>query len=154
MGKQEVNIACLPSTKERRSDECFATGWGTLKESGRQPNVLQEVQLPIVSREECNKAYGGRIQDGMICAGFKKGSKDSCQGDSGGPLVCRIDGDRFELRGITSFGRGCARAGKYGVYTETFKYNTWIEKKIVQNDISEAMKEIQSLQAVIDSSLE
>ena len=39
------------------------------------------------------------------------------QGDSGGPLVC-MKGNRYELVGLTSYGKGCAEKGTYGVYTK------------------------------------
>ncbi|KAH9638205.1 hypothetical protein HF086_005198 [Spodoptera exigua] len=39
-----------------------------------------------------------------------EGRDDIIRGDSGGPLQCR-SGGRWELRGLTSFGSGCARRG-------------------------------------------
>jgi len=57
----------------------------------------------------------------MICYG--EAGKDSCQGDSGGPIMC---GANRTLCGIVSWGRGCAREGFPGVYTETSYYDEWI----------------------------
>ena len=66
---------------------CYS--WGTLHEGGLLlPKMLQKVDVPVVSDEECRVAYGDQVQDSMICAGLKEGGKDSCQGDSGGPFVC------------------------------------------------------------------
>jgi secreted trypsin-like serine protease len=48
----------------------------------------------------------------MICAGFPQGGTDTCQGDSGGPLF----GAGPKVVGSTSFGEGCARPNKPGVY--------------------------------------
>ena len=45
---------------------------------GSQPNVLQEVEVPVVSNNECSNSYSGII-DSQICAGFPEGEKDSCQ---------------------------------------------------------------------------
>ena len=102
-------------------------GWGALREGGwNLPTKLQKVTVPFVSREECNKAYGGRISDQMICAGLPEGGKDSCQGDSGGPIVAR-DGDQHVLVGVVSWGQGCARPKFFGVYSNVAQAQAWIE---------------------------
>ena len=42
-------------------------------------SVLQQVYLPLVSRDVCEKSYPKQIYSGMICAGFiESGGKDSC----------------------------------------------------------------------------
>ncbi|XP_033213877.1 trypsin-1-like [Belonocnema kinseyi] len=99
------------------------TGWGALKEGGSTSRVLQTVNVPIVSKELCSKAYSsyGGLPDGQICAAHPKGGKDACQGDSGGPLT--IYG---RLAGIVSWGNGCARKGFPGVYTEVASFRDWI----------------------------
>lgn len=42
---------------------------------------LLQVQVPIVSTEECDSDYSqyGGVPDGQICAGVPEGGKDSCQ---------------------------------------------------------------------------
>ena len=73
---------------------------------------MQSVYVPVVDRETCDlslKPVLG-LTPRMFCAGLE--GKDSCQGDSGGPLV-----DNGKLAGVVSFGMGCARRGKPGVYT-------------------------------------
>ena len=55
--------------------------------------------------------------------------KDTCRGDSGGPIFCphkSKDEKHTVLRGITSWGEGCAVAGKPGVYSDVGMYMDWI----------------------------
>jgi len=128
-----IKPVCLPDQDQDETikDSCYVTGWGRTQEGGQQAKVLQEAKLPIVSRKTCSDAFGipSTITENMICAGFKKGGIDACQGDSGGPFVCRKKG-RFQLAGVVSFGRGCARANLYGVYAKVSKYVNWIKRKI------------------------
>lgn len=59
-----------------------AAGWGTLKEDGKPSCLLQEVQVPVLSNDDCRKTnYSSKmISDNMLCAGYPEtGKKDSCQ---------------------------------------------------------------------------
>ncbi|XP_018580028.1 trypsin-7-like [Anoplophora glabripennis] len=102
------------NVKYPAGSEAIVTGWGLLDQDFHLlPTYLQVVKVPIVSNEECAKAYGDLLTDRMICAGYKEGGKDSCQGDSGGPFV--VAG---KLVGIVSWGYGCAVPKIPGVYTD------------------------------------
>lgn len=87
-----MNLVCLPESVQDPShgQKCWTTGWGTTASGGSQPDVLHEVEVPAVSHAICNRAYNGKIDKTMICAGLKQGGKDACQGDSGGPFVCGV----------------------------------------------------------------
>ena len=57
--KNVINAACLPDTNEVFSGKCTITGWGRLVEDGPRPTYLQEAEVPLVTRTECNEPYKG-----------------------------------------------------------------------------------------------
>jgi secreted trypsin-like serine protease len=91
-------------------------GWGATEEGGDVPDRLQEAQVPITTDAYCAGAYSDFDPATMVCAGFPEGGVDTCQGDSGGPMFGRTAGGALRVVGATSFGEGCARPGKPGVY--------------------------------------
>jgi secreted trypsin-like serine protease len=91
-------------------------GWGVTEEGGSQPDHLQEAQVPITTDSYCAGAYSDFDPKTMVCAGFPEGGVDTCQGDSGGPMFGRTSTGALRVVGTTSFGEGCARPGKPGVY--------------------------------------
>lgn len=105
-------------------------GWGLTSERGGElPNVLRKVDVPWISNDKCSAAYPKQITDRMVCAGLDLGGKDSCQGDSGGPLLFK-DGNEMVIAGIVSWGEGCARAKKYGVYSKVSAVKEWIAEYV------------------------
>ncbi len=74
-----------------------------------------QVNVPVIEQEDCNRYYENKITPRMICGAYPEGGKDSCQGDSGGPYM-KQDGGRWTEIGVVSWGEGCAREGKPGVY--------------------------------------
>lgn len=105
------------------------TGWGVTSEEGEFATLLRKASVPYTDLAVCNElaSYNGAIKPAMLCAGVKDGGVDSCQGDSGGPLVWRAASGPM-LVGVVSWGEGCARKLKYGVYTRVSAYRTWITK--------------------------
>ncbi|KFO78043.1 Acrosin, partial [Cuculus canorus] len=128
-----VQRACLPdpSLPLSATANCYVSGWGTTSaKAAASPLVLQDFQVHLIDSHTCNGSgwHRGGVHPHNICAGYPRGGGgDTCQGDSGGPLVCH-DGrsDRFWLVGVSSWGRGCARAHRPGVYTSTQSFHHWI----------------------------
>ena len=94
---------------------------------GRQSDVLNQVELPIVSFQSCLQIYPTVINENRLCAGnLTSGGKDTCQGDSGGPLVSWSN-KTFWLTGLTSIGGLiCAAPGRPGIYTNVSMFYGWI----------------------------
>ena len=91
-------------------------GFGLSEEDGSDPPIMQQAEVPIVADEEAARAHGSFENRTQIAAGFPQGGVDTCQGDSGGPLLVAAPDGSLRLAGDTSYGDGCARAGKPGVY--------------------------------------
>uniref|UniRef100_A0A4X1VTC5 tissue kallikrein n=2 Tax=Sus scrofa TaxID=9823 RepID=A0A4X1VTC5_PIG len=106
---------------------CRVSGWGTTTSPQVTfPQTLQCANIPLRSDEECRQVYPGKITPNMLCAGTKKGGKDSCEGDSGGPLICN-----GMLHGIISWGDfPCGQPNRPGVYTRVSRYVPWIQATI------------------------
>jgi secreted trypsin-like serine protease len=94
-------------------------GWGAAAENGRQQRYLLRATVPFVSDATCSANYRGQIIAAEeICAGYPAGGTDTCQGDSGGPMFRRDSAGAWLQVGIVSWGDGCARPNKPGVYTQ------------------------------------
>ncbi|XP_066980067.1 transmembrane protease serine 9-like [Macrobrachium rosenbergii] len=125
---------CLPTPEKRYAGAiAVVAGWGKLGEGGVQPQSLQKVSVPVMTNEECEFPYKGAIFPESLCAGYPEGKRDACQGDSGGPLITE-EGTRMVQIGVVSWGTGCARQGRPGVYTRVSKYLDWIQSVTESED--------------------
>ncbi|KAK1899919.1 Suppressor of tumorigenicity 14 protein like [Dissostichus eleginoides] len=95
---------------------------------GTAATILQKAQVRIINHSVCNDLMAGQITSRMFCAGVLTGGVDACQGDSGGPLTSP-SGSRNFLAGVVSWGDGCARRNKPGIYTTVTKFRGWIKEK-------------------------
>lgn len=129
---ENVKAACLPTAdfanqilmKQR---EGKVSGFGRTEERGRTSLTLRVISVPYVERKDCMVSSNYEITENMFCAGYHSVGKDACQGDSGGPHVTEYRGTYF-VTGIVSWGEGCAREGKYGIYTKVSKFIVWIKR--------------------------
>ncbi|XP_058483384.1 vitamin K-dependent protein C [Solea solea] len=126
--------ACLPGRDmaERvlhlNGTVTVVTGWGKedLDES-KFSSALNVIKVPLVSHSVCSQHMSNNISDNVLCAGILGQRKDACEGDSGGPMVT-LYRDTWFLVGLVSWGEGCGREDKLGIYTKVSNYNTWIQK--------------------------
>ncbi len=106
------------------------TGWGTLSSGGSSPDILQEVDIPLITNAQAQAAYTDETitADQIGAAILGVGGKDSCQGDSGGPLTVPFGGAE-KLGGVVSWGYGCADAEFPGMYARVSSFQTWISPR-------------------------
>lgn len=128
-----VKTVCIPHPELSLDDgtSCDVTGYGKEREwSWHYSRYLKEAKVDVLSHDLCSSKtyYGNMITDNMLCAGSKDWSTDSCKGDSGGPLVCAVGGHAYQF-GVVSWGEGCSRELRPGVYTKVSNYYHWILEK-------------------------
>ncbi|XP_013871339.1 ST14 transmembrane serine protease matriptase a [Austrofundulus limnaeus] len=125
-----IRPICLPAAQHQfnTGDTVWISGWGASREGGGVEKVLQKAQVRFINQTICNSLMAGQITSRMMCAGVLTGGVDACQGDSGGPLSSPGT-KRVFLAGVVSWGDGCGRRDKPGVYTTVTKYLGWIKEK-------------------------
>ncbi|XP_029711762.2 uncharacterized protein LOC115256855 isoform X1 [Aedes albopictus] len=126
--------------RELEGKSGWVTGWG-MTENGTISDVLRTTSLSVVSYVTCLKddpnLYGKSLNEKVFCAGNNTGSSPG-QGDSGGGMYIS-DGDRWQLRGIISFGKfnelmQSIDASKYIVFANVEWYLTWIKEIFAANE--------------------
>lgn len=134
-----ISPVCLPDVFQDFSGRrCWVSGWGkdAFGSAGSYQNVLKEVDVPVLSHNECEQQLRQTrlgqdflLHPGFICAGGEEG-KDACKGDGGSPLVCDIGGV-WQIAGVVSWGIGCGQKDVPGVYVRVGHYNQWIEEMML-----------------------
>jgi secreted trypsin-like serine protease len=131
--------ACLPFKGFDNYRKLVATGWGTLKYVGKNPDILQEVALNHVPYDECKEKWStvrvigarGRVTEDHICVMGE--GKGPCQGDSGGPLMATHNGHMYVV-GVTSFGHPNCRTDIPTLYVKISSYLDWIQSTMFGGD--------------------
>jgi secreted trypsin-like serine protease len=111
-----IAMAAVGDTAYQPGTGATVYGWGDATGGGDYARSLRAGGVHVLADSGCEEAYPGGVEgtyraDSMLCAGEDRGGRDACQGDSGGPLVAR-----GKLIGLVSWGSGCGRAGRPGVY--------------------------------------
>lgn len=130
----------LPSKSEDyqlKYVDCKAIGWGVtnFKSNSRKAGlVLQEVDVEVLSRQQCKHGYRneGGFGDEKMCTDNVNG-RNACHGDSGGPVQCRmmVDGVRkWVLIGVISGGLKCGPSLYPVVNTNVSSVLDWISDVI------------------------
>lgn len=132
---EKISPLCIPDEDVcfKEGVPCVATGWGLMDfyDITSVSSTLQEVAVRVISNEKCKTYpdYSDKLQDSMICAGYKDGGRDACAGDSGGSLVCKPnENGPWVFYGITSWGIGCAKPEAPGVYARVPQFASWIRE--------------------------
>ncbi|KAL4640002.1 urokinase-type plasminogen activator isoform X2 [Arapaima gigas] len=128
-----VRTICLPPAHQMPhvGSSCVIAGYGKEHEGmWHNSQYLKEAKVNILPQDVCTSTayYGKMVTGNMFCAGSPDWKKDACKGDSGGPLVCEVDGS-WVLFGVISWGEGCSREFRPGVYTRVSRYSQWIVEK-------------------------
>ncbi|MBS9834939.1 trypsin-like serine protease [Vibrio alginolyticus] len=141
---QFTSVATTEDFNQLRKDDLLRViGFGARKEvNGHKsdyPTKLHQVDVPFMGIEECRaKGLGyDRQGEGVFCAGVA--GKDSCAGDSGGPIFFHNNRGYVQI-GLVSWGDGCARSDKPGVYTKLSAFETWLNEQ--QLGLSYRQKEV------------
>ena len=129
--KQRNRVVMFEAGEKIHEDsEALISGWGTTEFNGELSPILLQVEVAVIKKEECDKAYGRseiRPREDAFCAGlYQMCGERTCpggqmSGDSGGPVT--IGG---RLAGIVSWSD--KRSNLPGVHAEVGYHRKWIDK--------------------------
>ncbi|XP_066142745.1 venom serine protease 34-like isoform X2 [Euwallacea fornicatus] len=123
-----VGPICLPfryTANTFEEENVTVIGWGHKEFSGINSDILQEVNLDIISNQMCRTQGNFTVSSSQICT--YTSNKDACQSDSGGPLIWQNfrNMTKLFLIGVISYGVGCASSSP-GVHTRVTSFLNWI----------------------------
>ncbi|XP_005410270.1 PREDICTED: hepatocyte growth factor-like protein isoform X3 [Chinchilla lanigera] len=127
---QRVALICLPPERYvvPPATKCEIAGWGEAKGTSHD-RVLNVALLNVISNQECNVKYRGRVRESEMCTRGMMAPVGACEGDYGGPLAC-FTHDCWVLEGIIIPNRVCARPGWPAIFLRVSVFVDWIHKVI------------------------
>jgi secreted trypsin-like serine protease len=116
--------------------EANVTGWGSRDASTTDdPPVLNEVEVPILTNDDCDAASDEEIIDSLLCAGIPEGGLGPCFADSGGPLVVyNHSRNQWQVAGVVNRGNPtigqpvCGAAIYSAIYARVSSYISWLHE--------------------------
>lgn len=77
-----VQSIALPSADHSLKPGSFArlSGWGSLQFNGSEPNILQVLDVPLISWDECQAVYQ-HLTERMFCSDNTAAGKSPCNGE-------------------------------------------------------------------------
>uniref|UniRef100_A0A4W4FIK9 Coagulation factor VIIi n=1 Tax=Electrophorus electricus TaxID=8005 RepID=A0A4W4FIK9_ELEEL len=133
---------CLPTAQFAEAELAAirfhtVSGWGRHTQGGndqgskgaKRPGspLMRRFAVPLQPKPLCSRISRVNITDNMLCAGYFESSQESCRGGDGSPLVTEYRETVF-LKGIVSWGKGCAQPGFYSIYTKVSNFLDWIQQ--------------------------
>ncbi|XP_037715318.1 polyserase-2-like [Drosophila subpulchrella] len=119
-------------------------GWGKT-ETRNSSDILRTADVYRLNKNLCYDLLWLNLTDSQICAGTTN-LVDTCKGDSGGPLYSKVsDGVTWRQTqfGIVSF--GAEECGGMGVYTDVMSHVDFIERVVLESDITVLLPKIDLL---------
>lgn len=116
-----IQTVSLPSTdSDFAGVRAKASGWGlTWGTATDISEVLEYVQLPVISNKDCGKLVSNADKS-ILCTSGEENT-GPCSGDSGGPLVYNE-----ELIGVVSFGIAFCPVGYPSGFARVTYFKDWI----------------------------
>ncbi|TNN67712.1 Hyaluronan-binding protein 2 [Liparis tanakae] len=111
-----VKSACLPSQAFSSGTECVVSGWGVTETEKFGTDRLLDARVLLISQEKCRAphVYGNALDDSMFCAGNLRGGRN---------------GTHYVV-GVVSWGDGCGKKYKPGVYANVGRFVDWIARHL------------------------
>ncbi|CAO1373113.1 unnamed protein product [Diamesa serratosioi] len=127
-------IAVEQKTSPSNESQGIVAGFGYTHENGDPAYKLQQIDLPMITDENCkakaSKEYQKFIRSDKFCAGYATGNKGLCVGDDGGSIVFPhiVEGRRlYFIHGIASnlssiYTKGSCDLDFYSLFTNVLHY--------------------------------
>jgi len=126
---EHTRPGCLPDASHTYTagETCYLPGWGSTSQTGNE-EVMNQVDLPILSDTVCANHFPGYLPNTEFCAGYENQGKDWCADDLGSPLMCKDASGAWYIQGLASSGGDCKKADEPSVFEDVGAYSDWIKK--------------------------